>query len=211
MTQAYPLAWPDGWKRTPYSKRSTGKFRTGANGPRINIPEALKRVRYELQRLGVKNTEDDMVVSTNLRLNLRGDPRGDQGEPTDPGVAIYWNEPGKPMRVMASDAYFRVADNIAAIAATLEAMRAIERHGGSVIMDRVFSGFTALPPPSGERPWWEVLGVSRDATPDQIRAAHRDGIKLLHPDKHGGDEGVGKRAAELNVARDKALAERTLR
>ena len=37
---------------------------------------------------------------------------------------------------MAIDAYTRTADNLAAVAATLEAMRAIERHGGAQILER---------------------------------------------------------------------------
>jgi len=46
---------------------------------------------------------------------------------------------------MAIDIYDTVAGNLAAVAATLDAMRAIERHGGAQILKRAFQGFKALP------------------------------------------------------------------
>ena len=35
----------------------------------------------------------------------------------------------------------------------------------------------------GERPWWEVLGVSRGAALEDIRRAYHDKLKQYHPDK----------------------------
>lgn len=214
MTQAYPLAWPEGWKRTAPHNRQSGQFRTGktdhergTKARRIDITTATKRVHDELERLGVKYPRDDAVISTNLRLNASGFPRGDQGEPNDRGVAVYWQSRKGEPRVMAIDAYDRVADNIAAIAATLEAMRSIERHGGAVVMERAYSGFTALPAPTGQRPWFVVLGVREDASPDEIKQAWRAGVAKYHPDKPGGSHDL---VAEINTARDKGLQARTL-
>ncbi len=34
------------------------------------------------------------------------------------------------------------------------------------------------------RPFWEVLAVNRDATWDQVKAAHRTKMMQLHPDRH---------------------------
>lgn len=48
-----------------------------------------------------------------------------------------------------------------------------------------------------------ILGVGPDATPAQIRAAHRRLIRMAHPDK-GGTTGL---AAQLNAARDRLLGE----
>lgn len=166
----------------------------------------MKRVHYELERLGV-NVFDDCVISTNLKTNMRGLPRSDQGEPADPGAAIYWQKPGQPMRVMAIDVYSRTRDNVAAVAATLEAMRKIERHGGATILDRAFTGFTALPKPSGPD-WWEVLKFDRAGamiTRDAITARHRELARTRHPDTGGSDHQM----AELNRARDQALQEVT--
>lgn len=46
-----------------------------------------------------------------------------------------------------------------------------------------------------------LLGVDEDATPDDIRAAHKRLMRLAHPDK-GGTSGL---AAQLNAARDRLL------
>lgn len=207
MTVAYPLQWPAGWPRTPAGNRKQGQFSVADRKAHyvgrkpVNIETAISRVRDELERFGLRD-RGDMIVSTNLQVNLSGLPRGNQGEPADPGVAVYWQTPKSGMRVIAVDAYTRVADNIAAIAATLDAMRAIERHGGAQVLERAFTGFAALP--SAGPPWWTVLGVRPDATADEIRAAYRQKAAERHPDSGGSEAAM----SELNVARDEALKAR---
>jgi hypothetical protein len=203
----YPLCWPANWKRTT-SRASAqfGKTDAGVNDykrkARLSILDAIDRIADELRRMSVK--EEDVIVSTNIPLNLSGTPRGDRGEPSDPGAAIYWSHKGKS-QCMAIDRYTRVADNLAAIAATLEALRAIERHGGGSILERAFIGFAALPASTG-KPWREVLrftaghNYSRDVIEDRFRRLARE----LHPDKAEGDHDS---MVELNAARAAALAE----
>jgi hypothetical protein len=100
---------------------------------------------------------------------------------------------------MAIDRYERVADNLAAIAATLEAMRAIERHGGAEILDRAFTGFAALPAP--EQPW-QTLGLETSRpTRDQVEEAHRRLAMKHHPDRGGDHDAM----ARINAARDQLL------
>ena len=92
---------------------------------------------------------------------------------------------------MAIDRYDRVADNLAAIAATLEAMRAIERHGGAEILNRAFAGFAALPsavPETSSAHWSDVLGCPRDASMSDVRAAFFRARSAAHPDKGGTSE-----------------------
>jgi hypothetical protein len=133
----YPLSWPDGWRRTQY--RKSGRFRS-SDEYRSTVADGLSRISSELGKLGV--SEDDLLISTNIPTRLDGMPKSDQSEPTDPGVAVYWRtKQDAPMQCMAIDAYSRVADNLCAIAATLDAMRAIERHGGAQIQERAFRGF----------------------------------------------------------------------
>jgi hypothetical protein len=123
----------------------------------------------------------------------------------DPGAAVYWRD-GEQDRCMAIDRYTKVEQNIAALAATIEAMRAIERHGGAVIMDRAFTGFTALPAPivaGMKRPWREVLRLNGAATLAEVNAAYRLLAAVYHPDRGGTDA----KMAELNAARDEALQE----
>jgi hypothetical protein len=216
MLQRYPLTWPEGWKRTEGLRRRHGQFnrketRLDAYGPgqhgqdtkRISIGDAIKRVFYELERLGVKHVQEDVLVSTNLRVNIAGIPRGDAGEPSDPGVAVYWERKGV-RQCIAIDQYFRVADNLAAIAATLEAMRAIERHGGAEILNRAFTGFAALPERASSS-WRTALGFGEKeaVTLDQVEAAFRRQTRTAHPDAGGTEEAM----RGLIQARDAARLE----
>lgn len=206
MTQAYPLAWPTGWKRCTY--RTGGKFQVGqgVNARKLTIRDGIKRVLAELDRMGVKG--DDVIVSHNIKPHLVD---GQGSKTSDPGVAVYWKQRDKPDRVLAVDRYHNVADNLAALAATLEAMRAIERHGGAVVMDRAFSGFAALPAPASEPHWSELLGCRRDASPEEIRSAWKNVARMWQARVDAGDTAATARMATINAAKDRALAERTLR
>lgn len=203
---AYPLQWPEGWKRTPDAARTRARFakkerrynswtdssgKTHSNSylssSEVSIAGGVDRVRAELARIGA---DDDMVISTNLHLRLDGLPKSGQRKPQDPGAAVYWRDRKGAPRCMAIDRYDRVADNLAAIAATLEAMRAIERHGGAEILDRAFTGFTALPPPDS-KPWHVVLGCPAHASTDHVRANYRKARSQFHPDRGGDSETFG--------------------
>jgi hypothetical protein len=195
MTEAiprFPLTWPDGWRRTGDRKRAA--FKTYRR--ELSVMDGTKRVLYELERLGIR--DGDAVISTNVQLRLDGLPRSDRGEPGDPGAAVYWRDAQDRMKVMAVDRYDRVADNLAAVAATLEAMRAIERHGGGEILERSFTGFDALPPPPDP---FAVLGVTRSANEASINAAWRAKVRAAADPLHGSQNLL----VDINVARDKCL------
>lgn len=213
-TEAYPLAWPMGWKRTPEHERSRAKFGKktfvdrGRNAEgqqmgwhtkgQLSIGQGTERVLGVLDQMGFNKS---VVISSNLELRNDGLPRSGQRAPDDPGVAVYWGN-GKQSRCIAVDRYDRVADNLAAIAATLEAMRAIERHGGAAILDRAFTGFVALPAPEQ---WFTILGVSAHASRDEIEDAYRKLAMKHHPDR-GGNAGE---MARINSARDDGMSNRT--
>ena len=201
---AYPLQWPDGWKRTPVPERKSAKFTkqrtehrtwkdyqgntqtsTYRHSDALTIAQACQRVRDEIRAM---TADDDFVLNSDLEVRLDGMPRSGQREPDDPGVVIYWRDSkieGWPQRCMAIDRYDRVADNIAAIAATLQAMRAIERHGGAEILNRAFTGFAALE--DQREPWWEVLQVRPDASREVIDANYKRRRSETHPDRPGGN------------------------
>ena len=182
---AYPLCWPVGWKRTQFKKRS--QFSTA-------FARARDGVFHELKLMGVPSW--NIILSTNVPLRRDGLPYAGQAQPNDPGVSIYFIYKQKQM-VLACDTYFKVEDNLHAICKTIEALRGIERWGASEMLERSFTGFQALPPPkSGKRPWWEVLGVRREATADEIGNAWRSLLSKNHPDR-GGDPAI---AAEINAA-----------
>lgn len=191
---AYPLQWTAGWKRTAAHQRTTARFGKASRhssysgwtpGRALTIAEAVERLRSELSRMGIRDA--DLVISTNLELRLDGLPRSGQRQPADPGAAVYWRErSGDVPRCMAIDRYDRIEDNLAAVAATLEAMRAIERHGGAEILNRAFTGFTALPGAGDCEHWSDVLGVPSNACREEIDTAYRRLRSKHHPDK-GGD------------------------
>jgi hypothetical protein len=204
--QKYPLAWPTGQPRTQYRKDAQFYKRGAADAggwkpaKNLTIAQSMERLRYEVDRMGV-NFEDDCLVSSNLKLNMSGLPRSDQGEPADPGVAVYWQSKSGP-RVMAIDIYNRVADNIAAVSKTLEYMRGIERHGGSHIQERAFTGFDALPPPDG---CWKILAIDKTivlSKAEQFRKAYvMDSFRIAARDGHGNGADMDR----LVKARDEAL------
>lgn len=213
---AYPLAWPTGWKRTPAAARAYGRFGKqtrqymgSGEGSysytckgEISIADAVTRIRCELQRMGVR--DDDLVISTNLQLRLDGFPKSSQRQPEDPGVAVYWQD-GSETRCMAIDRYEKIEHNLAAVAATLDAMRAIERHGGAEILNRAFAGFAALAGPADPE-WWEVLEVDEQARGMGITGNYRVLRSKHHPDRGGDPEHFSRiqraydRACELGHA-----------
>lgn len=198
----YPLQWPAGRSRRRQDERRYPVFRTAreGNGSKpISVAVALERLQRELGRLGARYP----VVSSNLETRLDGLPRSGQRDPDDPGVAVYFELAGKP-HCMPCDTYTTVAANIAAIAAHIEATRAIERYGVATVAE-MFSGFAALPPPSYERPWREVFGLrtAPHLSAAIVRNRYVELARERHPD-HGGSDAM---MAELNRARDDALRE----
>lgn len=194
---AYPLHWPGGWPRTRY--RQSAKFSKKVDNGRyqeskqLTIADALKRLQSELDLLGAR----DEILSSNLQRNLDGSPKSNQAEPADRGVAIYFKLRGEPM-ALACDKWDRCADNIAALAAHIGALRGMERWGVGTTK-QVFAGYQALPAPEQ---WWNVLGVKSSATVPEINAAFREKAASAHPDKGGSDAAM----ARLIRARDDGLA-----
>lgn len=212
MISAYPLQWPAGWPRTRADAMKIGKFGTQKKRPgqtwlsteSITVAEATKRVLLELERMSV--SRQDVVISTNLQLRRDGLPLSAQRKVQDVGAAVYWSSRGSEPRVMAIDQYTTVEDNLAAIAATLDAMRAIERHGGAQILDRAFTGFAALPAPMTKRHWRDVLSIGADIYDmTVVKYQYRRFAREVHPDRGGSDTAM----SELNVAL--AEAERELK
>lgn len=207
---AYPLQWPEGWPRTRPERRTWAKFEkitkrydtesgrsVRAGRQNLSVSDGTQRVVKALELMGLGL--DDIVISTNVQLRLDGLPRSNQPEPSDPGVAVYWQSKKGERKVMAIDRYARVADNLAAVAGTLEALRSIERWGGGQILDRAFSGFTALPAPgqTHARGWREILRVDPDVNDlDAVKAQYRRLSSVHHPDKGGTEEAM----SELNWA-----------
>ena len=191
---AYPLSWPAAWKRTPAGDRKSARFgkkdsRSNYRGAQaLTVSQAVDRLVAELYRLFV----DGWIISTNIETRLDGTPRSNRPEPTDPGVAVYF-EWRKRKTVFACDRWDRVADNIAAIAAHIDCLRGIERYGVGDL-EQAFRGYQALPAPDFVHNWREVLGDCK--TRAEAEAKFRARAMACHPDQ-GGD---GRQMADLNLA-----------
>jgi hypothetical protein len=177
MIEAFPLHWPTGQPRVPAHLRRTDY------SCKLSAERYQRDLRTELRLMGAA----DVVVSTNVPLRKRDGLMYSDVEPGVPAAAVYFTH-GKRHLVIACDSYTQVRWNLRACFATVEALRTIKRHGATELLERAFTGFTALPPKGGEvRPWWEVLGVERTATKDQVRDAYLVLAQQHHPDK-GGDQ-----------------------
>lgn len=187
MTQAFPLQWPQGRARTAARKQSAFSVTPG---------KAYDEMMAELDRFGAKS----VVVSMNVPLRRDGTPYRDglDDRLQDPGVAVYFQR-GKRLICLPCDTYLLPWENCRAIGKAVEAMRSMERHGASQILDQAFEGFTALPSPGSAGPapdkaWWVILGLDFSASPEQINAAWK---RLCR-------EGGGA-TAELNAAKEEGL------
>lgn len=175
MSQAYPLAWPIGMPCTKVHVKS--RMQTSVAGAVNNLTRQLRLFGKDTDR-EVQN----VVVSSNVTLT-------DQ-RPTDSGVACYFVWEGLQCCI-AVDRYFKVEENLQAIALVIEAERTKMRHGGLNIVRAGFRGYASLPPPVDAKgqlppPWRKVLNVQDGAGLDHVRAAYLKLVKTSHPDR-GGD------------------------
>lgn len=208
------LEWPTGWPRTPERNRKAGAFHywgTEAFTPYGKTEKEYRKVKRDLTRAqAVRSVQEEVALmgGTGLRIDtgedrrLDGAPRANQPRDLDSGAVVSFKLPGGRSIVFPCDKYTSIEQNLGAVAATLEAKRAIERHGVSTL-DREFEGYKALPAgtPAGTRSPYDVLGLWPLASKDEVQAAYRAPAKERHPDRGGSHEAM----QELNAARDALL------
>lgn len=190
MAYAFPLQWPQGYKRTDSWRRTKSQFKA-------TFENATEAALHELCLMDARN----IVITTNVPITKDGYPYAELSRRRidDPGVAVYFQRKGKSM-VLACDRWSSTAENLRAIALSVAAMRGLDRWGVSDMLDRAFTGFTALPAPPKPKPWWEVLGVTPGARGDIVRARYRELAVKHHPDR-GGDPAM---MAAINRAYEEA-------
>lgn len=207
--QPFPLQWPDGWPRTPDDQREGSRFHSwsGHGKTTVSLVEACRDALDELVRLGA----EEVTITSNLPTKSNGLPYATGPRVSDPGIAVWWTQDGKE-QVIACDRWESPAENLRAIAKTLDAIRGIARWGSSSIVSRALSGFAALPPPAGDesatsrpepelpepdRSWMEYFHVTEAASRRGVQSMFRTFAKQMHPDRTRGDS---QPMAELNVA-----------
>jgi hypothetical protein len=205
----YPLAWPNTWPRTAsrrqamFSKKVHRAGAPYARSENLTVGDGLARLERELRLLGARTP----VISSNLRRNLDGSLTANQAKMlADPGIAVYFRLHDTPI-VLACDKWNSAADNMAAIAGHIEAIRAQGRYGVGTI-DQAFRGYAALPPVGGTQggDWRAELEVATVApaalTLTYCEAQYTKLLKLRHPDRGGSHDAI----VRLNLARDAARA-----
>ncbi|AOG03151.1 J domain-containing protein [Bosea sp. RAC05] len=73
--------------------------------------------------------------------------------------------------------------------------------------ERVFDPDEPIHPEPPRRGWWTTLGVSPDATIEEVNRAWRKLTAIHHPDRGGSDDAMAK----VNVARDEAHRDLAMR
>lgn len=198
MTHAYPLQWPENWKRTPSFRRTShSQFKT-------TFDKARSDIQKELRLLDARS----VVISSNIPLRLDGNPRAETArrKVEDPGVAVYFMLKGRQM-VMARDAYENVHDNLRSIGLAIAHLRGMERHGGGNMMERAFEGFATIAAPGATKSWREILGIppTGAVTLEIAEQQYRARAKRCHPDAGGSIDAMTELNAAINDAR-RALA-----
>lgn len=202
MADAYPLHWPDGWTRTPATKRRRSPYKTP---PSTSTSHVLK----ELRLMGA--LRGTVIISTNVPVSREGTPYANVRAPEDPGVAVYWSTSTFKDRSIVCDKWDRVHDNIHAVGIALGSLRAIERAGAGQISDRAYAAFGALPPAAEAsvtkaRQWWAVFGFNEGMLSNLslgvITARFRELSPKVHPDRTGSDIAM----KELSLAYEQAKA-----
>lgn len=114
MSEAYPLAWPDGWPRTPVAERKNGdtafkrqvevRSQHGGGYYKTGRPWTFAQARDALLEEVFRHGAVTCVISSNFPVSKNGSPLEGRRRPEEEGVAIYFQRKGKPY-VMACDRY----------------------------------------------------------------------------------------------------------
>ncbi len=167
----HPLLWPPEKARMPGSKRQAKRWST-------SMGTAIEDLRAECQASRIA----DWAISTGVAPGTRTF--------VDPGAAMWFMQrvgTGWAMSCYASDTFRQPAENVKAIAMTINRLRLVADYG-VYSMEQAMRGaaYEALPSPEPPpRPWWEVMGLAQEVDRAVVDAVYRALAKKRHPDAGG--------------------------
>jgi DnaJ-domain-containing protein 1 len=217
----FPLAWPSSSPRTARADRRRSHF--GADHAGDVSPAAARAFLLdELARLGATS----VMVTSNLPMSRQDVAAAPPDFIGDPGVAAWFELRGE-RRVLGCDRWVTVAENLRALALTVEAMRGLERWGAAEVVERAMSGFAALPAggatdaaittsaptsprtvtPAGGAPidWRKVLRAEPGENLATVKRRYRNLMSVVHPDQ-GGRNALASRLNDAMSAAERDLA-----
>lgn len=196
--------WPV--KETPAYARKRATFRVG-------YQDRLDLLEHELEKLNAKN----IVIQAQFEakeIRQDGWPRS-SARPKGPAIIVSFKGSNGPLS-FPCDHYQSWEDNLYAIALSLEALRAVDRHGVTKNAEQ-YRGWTQLPAAEAKTDgfldaeqaakWLAVVsGCSQSATFIQVNsvaqdAAYKMAAKRLHPDTGGSTEDFQKLQECMRVLR----------
>jgi len=173
MKFEYPLQYPLQQERTVNPTRA--RFITGS------VSKAGNKLLKELLLLGAEN----LIISSNLTIRLTGDGFYANQRVEDSGIAIYFKLNGDN-KVMACDKWDRAEHNLWALYLSVQAIRGLDRWGGSEFLDGLFRGFKALP--TGVTITPQSIEYFNGITDmNELRVKYKELARKLHPDMKDGD------------------------
>lgn len=186
---ALPAKWP-GRKRPAFWKPKRSPFK-GHNWSRIE-----KELLEEIARINGRDVSIALDIRNPGHFRQDGGIRAD-ARPVTPSVVLTFTRPDGKKLVFPCDAYAFWQDNIWAIRLSLEALRAVDRHGVTA-GDQQYEGFAALPPGSNGKMSEddaraliaELSGIEASALAFQsvLTMALRTARSKAHPDAGGSTE-----------------------
>lgn len=189
----YPLLWP------PEKPRTMPRDRLARRWDHCTLQSARSDLDAECKLARIH----DYAVSLGVEPGTRA--------VRDCGVVMWFMQPdgrgGWAMSCHASDRFREPAQNLKAVAMTIQRLRQVADYGVYTVEQAMRgAAYDALPPPKAPpRPWWEILSVTPTSPRFVVDAAFRALAQRMHPDKGGSADAM----AALNEAYERAKAETT--
>lgn len=187
------------WPRKPTTARKNAPYRAGYKATLDLLDKELRAVQAK-----------DVVIEAFFKPSqIRNDgwPRSD-ARPTQPGVVLRFHSKDGPI-VMPSDKFSHWEDNLRAIGLTLEALRAVERHGATYDGQQ-YTGWKQLSSSADEDPvkqaarlLLEKAKLSGPLRKEEFTTVWRQAAANTHPDRGGSAEAFNAVTSARNLIQER--------